>query len=216
MSTNKFIVVEGIDYAGKTTVVEQLTDILEKNGYSVCNTREPGGHTLGEKVREILVSQDANDPRDKDVWGILLAATRIEHGRHLINPALAEGKVVISSRYIMSTMTYQPEAMKWIQRITTGHQDVAEPDHMILCDVSTETAKQRKQKRSVDSPEDFDYMDDLWVPEWEAQREVFKGIATKLGDMATIFSTESPLDVQYARLELLLHNLGFKINAQEV
>ncbi len=206
-----FIVIEGIDYAGKTTVTEQLTDILTKNGYDVCNTREPGGHTVGERVRQILVSEDANKPEDKDVWGILLAATRIEHGRHLINPALKEGKVVISSRYVMSTMTYQPEALKWIQRITTGHPDVAEPDFMILCDVSTETAKKRKQQRFKDNPEDFDYMDDMWIPEWEEQRERFKDIAKRLGDMAVVFSTEDPLDVQYARLELLLHRIGFNI-----
>ena len=209
--SNMFIVVEGIDYAGKTTVTEQLTEILTKNGYDVCNTREPGGDTLGERVREVLVSSEANRPEDKDVWGILLAGTRIAHGRHLINPALAEGKVVISSRYIMSTMTYQPEAMKWIRRITTGHPDVAEPDFMILCDVSTETAKKRKAMRAEANPEDHDYMDDMWVPEWEEQRERFKAIANKLGDMATIFSTESKLELQYAKLENLLRKLGFRI-----
>lgn len=210
-----FIVIEGIDYAGKTTVCEQMTEILTNSGYEVCNTREPGGHTVGERVREILVSADANNPEDKDVWGLLLTATRIEHGRHLINPALKAGKVVISSRYIMSTMTYQPEAMKYAARITTSHPDVAEPDFMLLCDVSTETAKKRKQKRSETNPEDHDHMDDMWVPEWEEQRERFRDIAMKLGDMATIFSTEDPLDVQYARLELLLHKLGFNIKVKE-
>lgn len=206
-----FIVIEGIDYAGKTTLTEQITEILENNGYDVCNTREPGGHTVGERVREILVSEDANKPEDKDIWGILLAATRIEHGRHLIKPALAEGKVVISSRYVMSTMVYQPTALKWIERITTGHPDVAEPDFMILCDVSTEMAKRRKQKRSETTPDDHDYMDDMWVPEWEAQRDRFKAIATKLGDKACVFNTESPLDIQYENLKHLLRNIGFEI-----
>lgn len=206
-----FIVIEGIDYAGKTTVTEQMTTILEQAGYKVCNTREPGGHTLGERVREILVSEDANKPEDKDIWGLLLAATRIEHGRHLIKPALQEGKVVISSRYVMSTMVYQPTAMKWVERITTGHPDVVEPDFMILCDVSTDKAKERKQKRSVDSPDDHDYMDDMWVPEWEGQRQRFKDIALRLGDKACIFNTESPLNVQYENLKYLLRNIGFKI-----
>lgn len=206
-----FIIVEGIDYAGKTTVVEQMTDILIKNGYDVCNTREPGGHTLGERVREILVSKDANKPEDKDVWGLLLAATRIEHGRHLINPALKAGKIVISSRYIVSTAVYQPEALKWCEKVTREHPDVAEMDFMVLCDVSTEVAKQRKAKRFNDNPQDHDYMDDMWVPEWEEQRKRFKDIARKAGNKAFIFNTESPLDIQYENLKHLLRHIGFKI-----
>lgn len=208
-----FIVIEGIDYAGKTTVVEQINDILTKNGYDTINTREPGGHTLGERVREILVSEDANKPVDKDVWGLLLGATRIEHGRHLINPALKAGKVVISSRYIMSTMVYQPEALYWLEKVTRMHPDVAEPDFMILCDVSTETAKKRKQQRLEANPTDLDYMDDMWVPEWEAQRKRFKDVAAKLGDMAFVFSTEQPLDIQYQNLKILLRHIGFNISA---
>lgn len=208
-----FIVIEGIDYAGKTTVVEQINDILTKNGYDTINTREPGGHTLGERVREILVSEDANKSVDKDVWGLLLGATRIEHGRHLINPALKAGKVVISSRYIMSTMVYQPEALYWLEKVTREHPDVVEPDFMILCDVSTETAKKRKQQRLEANPSDLDYMDDMWVPEWEAQRQRFKDVAAKLGDMAFVFSTERPLDIQYQNLKSLLRHIGFNINA---
>lgn len=210
---SKFIVVEGIDYAGKTTVVEQINDILTKNGYETVNTREPGGYTVGERVREILVSKDANKSEDKDVWGILLAATRIEHGRHLINPALKAGKTVISSRYIMSTMVYQPEALYWIEKITRKHPDVAEPDFMILCDVSTQTARNRKVARLESNPEDLDYMDDLWIPEWEQQRQKFRDVARKLGDKAIVFSTENPLGVQYENLKHLLRHIGFNINA---
>lgn len=208
-----FIVIEGIDYAGKTTVVDQINKILKENNYETLLTREPGGHTLGERVREILVSEDANKPIDKDVWGLLLAATRIEHGRYLINPALKEGKIVISSRYVMSTMVYQPEALYWLEKTTRKHPDVAEPDFMILCDVSTATAKKRKQERSETNPNDHDYMDDMWVPEWEAQRKRFKDIAAKLGDKAFVFSTEHPLDTQYQNLKILLRHIGLKINA---
>jgi dTMP kinase len=211
-----FIVVEGIDYAGKTTVIEQMTDILQKNGYGVCCTREPGGHTVGERVREILVSKDANKTEDKDVWGLLLAATRIEHGRHLIKPALREGKIVISSRYIFSTTVYQPEALQWCEKVTREHPDVVEPDLLIVCDVSTETAKKRKQMRSEAKPEDHDYMDDMWVPEWEEQRKRFLEIVWKNRDRAIAFSTESPLELQYKKLQHLLRHVGFKINEEEV
>lgn len=206
-----FIIVEGIDYAGKTTVVEQMTTILTENGYDVCKTREPGGHTLGERIREILVSEDANKPEDKDVWGLLLAATRIEHGRHLINPALKAGKIVISSRYIISTAVYQPEALKWCEKVSREHPDVAEPDFMVLCDVSTEIAKERKVRRYSENPEDFDFMDDLWVKEWEAQRNRFREIARKAGNKAFTFNTESPLDEQYEKLKHLLRHIGFNI-----
>lgn len=206
-----FIVIEGIDYAGKTTVVNQLTQILQENNISTINTREPGGDTLGEAVRTILVSEVANKPEDKDVWGILLAGTRIAHGRHVINPALKEGKVVICSRYIYSTKVYQPEAMKYIRDITHKHPDVAVPDLVILCDVSIDIAKQRKLERSIESPDDHDHMDDMWVPEWEAQRERFKEVVMKLGDAGCIFNTESPLDVQYENLKRLTRSIGFDI-----
>lgn len=207
-----FIVVEGIDYSGKSTVVEQIGIILKQNNYEVCETREPGGFTLGERVREILVSEDANKPEDKDIWGILLAATRIEHGRHLIKPALKDGKVVISSRYIFSTSVYQPEAMKWIKDITEKHPDVVEPDFLIVCDVSTDTAKKRKSKRTEENPDDHDYMDDMWVPEWEKQRERFKAIARKNPEKSFVFSTEQPLSVQFENLKHLLRHIGFKIS----
>lgn len=205
--SSKFIVVEGIDYSGKTTTINRLETILKENGYDVCVTREPGGGPVGEKIREILV----DTPMDKDVWGLLLAATRIEHGRNVINPALNAGKVVISSRYVTSTYVYQKEAIPWLRDLTRKHKDIAEPDFLLLCDVDIDVARQRKEKRSNESPEGEDMMDDLWVPEWAQQRLEFLQMAQKLGDKAGVVNTGASESVQINHLKVILRYLGFTI-----
>jgi len=101
-----FITLEGIEGSGKTTQMQQLSTLFEKRGHVCVLTREPGGTTLGEKIRAILL-----DPASTELVPmaelLLYMADRAQHINSLINPSLAEGKVILCDRYFDATVVYQ-------------------------------------------------------------------------------------------------------------
>lgn len=101
-----FVVFEGGDGAGKSTQCRLLADALRASGYEVVLTREPGGTPVGEAIREVLLGVGSNGmaPRTE---ALLFAAARAEHAAALIRPARNRGAVVISDRYIDSSVAYQ-------------------------------------------------------------------------------------------------------------
>lgn len=107
--TGLFISFEGVDGVGKTTQVEQLRAYLEAQGRTVVVTREPGGTALGQAIRHMLlhgVDGAAADiaPRAE---ALLFAADRAQHVAEMIRPALERGAVVITDRYLDSSLAYQ-------------------------------------------------------------------------------------------------------------
>jgi dTMP kinase len=103
MSRGKFITLEGIDGAGKSTHVRGMADFLRARGKDTVVTREPGGTPLGEKLRAILLSQ----AMDIDTEALLMFAARREHIAQVIAPALAAGSWVVSERFTDATYAYQ-------------------------------------------------------------------------------------------------------------
>lgn len=104
MAEGLFITFEGVDGVGKTTQVELLRGYLEQKGRHVVVTREPGGTELGTKIRELLLHGGQVAPRAE---ALLYAADRAHHVATKIRPALEAGDVVISDRYIDSSLAYQ-------------------------------------------------------------------------------------------------------------
>ncbi|MBC7287339.1 MAG: dTMP kinase [Armatimonadetes bacterium] len=100
-----FIVFEGVEGSGKSTQARMLADALRARGLSVVLTREPGGTALGDAIREILLRGPAEMSPLCELF--LFCAARAEHVRHVIAPALAQGQVVISDRYEISSVVYQ-------------------------------------------------------------------------------------------------------------
>lgn len=101
----KFITVEGIDGAGKSTHIERIAAILEGYGVRVVVTREPGGTTLGERLREIMLDKSVEiDPVTETM---LMFAARHEHCVEVIRPALKRGYWVLCDRFTDSTYAYQ-------------------------------------------------------------------------------------------------------------
>lgn len=101
---SKFITFEGPEGSGKTTVIREITQRLESEGWEVVVTREPGGVKTGEDIRKILLEGEAIDDRSE---ALLFAASRREHLVNKVLPALHEGKVVLCDRYIDSSLAYQ-------------------------------------------------------------------------------------------------------------
>jgi dTMP kinase len=139
----RFITVEGIDGAGKSSHIEWLRAYLTEAGHSVVVTREPGGTPLGESLRAILL----NDPMSPETEMILMFAARAEHLASVIRPALETGAWVISDRFSDATYAYQvggrgvPE-QKFLA-LEALVQGGLQPDRTLLFDVSVETAQAR-------------------------------------------------------------------------
>jgi len=103
-----FISFEGIDGAGKTTVIKAIHDYLTSVGKNVVTTREPGGtnNILGEKIRNLLLNE-TDVKIDDRAEALLFAASRAQHVACFIKPSLDEGKIVLCDRYIDSSIVYQ-------------------------------------------------------------------------------------------------------------
>lgn len=101
-----FFCLEGLDGCGKSTQVQLLTEKLESEGYTVINVREPGGTTLGEKVREILLDPSLK-PCDMSEL-LLFNASRAQLLHDVVSPALQnENTIILADRFAGSTLAYQ-------------------------------------------------------------------------------------------------------------
>lgn len=101
-----FLSMEGLDGSGKSTQMERLTDTLDRYGFEVEHSREPGGTPIGEKIREILLDRN-NGEMTPETEALLYAAARAQHVRERIRPAVAEGKVLLCDRFLDSSVAYQ-------------------------------------------------------------------------------------------------------------
>ena len=104
-----FVVFEGGDGAGKSTQCRLLADALRARGREVVLTREPGGTSIGEAIREVLLGVGSQGMAAR-AEALLFAAARAQHAAELIRPAVARGAVVISDRYLDSSVAYQGAA----------------------------------------------------------------------------------------------------------
>lgn len=141
----KFITLEGIDGAGKSTHLGWLVDTLRGRGREVVQTREPGGTPLGEKLRGLLL----HDPMDQDTETLLMFAARREHIAKVIGPALDAGRWVVSDRFTDATFAYQGggRGLDWarIEALESWVQGALQPDLTLLFDLPEEVAAVRLQ-----------------------------------------------------------------------
>lgn len=107
MSDGLFISFEGVDGAGKTTQVNLLADHLRALGREVVVTREPGGTALGTQIRTMLLTANPDEEISPRTEALLFAADRAQHVSEVIRPALERGAVVITDRYLDSSLAYQ-------------------------------------------------------------------------------------------------------------
>jgi len=146
-----FITFEGIDGSGKSTQLRLLGNFLKANGSDALLTREPGGTTLGLRLRAALL--DAMEEVDPLTELLVFAADRAQHVRRLLRPALENGKVVFSDRYADATVAYQgagrgfaPELIAQIVELAT---EGLKPDLTLLFDVSIDESTTRTTRRST-------------------------------------------------------------------
>lgn len=106
MKRNLFITFEGPEGAGKTTVIQKITERLEQENIKVLSTREPGGIEIAEKIRAVILDPE-HTAMDERTEALLYAAARSQHYFEKVRPALDAGKLVICDRFIDSSLAYQ-------------------------------------------------------------------------------------------------------------
>ena len=142
-----FLTVEGLDGSGKGTQVERLLDALDRWGYEVVHTREPGGTPIGEKIRNILLDRENTAMADV-TEALLYAASRAQHVQEKILPAMAEGKVVLCERSLDSSVAYQGGGRQMgidrILRINAPAVEGAMPDMTVYLDLDHRESLRRR------------------------------------------------------------------------
>ncbi|HID61922.1 MAG TPA: dTMP kinase [Anaerolineae bacterium] len=142
-----FITFEGPDGSGKTTQAQLLYEYLQKRGYPVLLTREPGGTGIGDQIREVLHSLENTGmlPRTEI---LLYSASRAQLVGQIIRPHLARGAIVLCDRYADSTLAYQGYGhgldLQVLQVITTFATGGLKPDLTIYLDIDVEEGLRRK------------------------------------------------------------------------
>lgn len=146
------IVFEGGDGAGKSTQVQAVARALESQGRTVIRTREPGGTPLAESVRG-LVLDPAHAPVDAYTEALLFASARADHVNRFIRPAIDRGDVVISDRFVDSSVAYQGAArglgVENVQELNEWALRGLTPDLTVLLDVDTSVAESRRTGRGL-------------------------------------------------------------------
>ena len=161
-----FIVMEGPDGSGKTTQINLLKEYLEEAGYECLITREPGGTVIGEEIRQLILN-----PEHKEMSPVtemlLYAASRAQLVHEVIGPALEEGKIVISDRFVDSSIVYQGIARKLgistVSAVNAPGIGIYRPNGIFFIDLSeAEGLRRKKEQKNLDRMEqegiDFHHM----------------------------------------------------------
>ncbi|MFC2154001.1 dTMP kinase [Candidatus Altiarchaeota archaeon] len=134
-----FIVLEGLDGCGKSTQARLLAEWLEKQGKDALLTAEPTKNSIGKAIREILAGEEEIDPR---ALSLLFTSDRGEHLVKEVEPALKQGKIVVSERYYYSTISYQnAQGVDWDWLVSLN--DFRKPDLAFLLEVPADWASKR-------------------------------------------------------------------------
>jgi dTMP kinase len=169
-----FVAFEGGEGSGKSTQVQLMADIMREAGHRVCVTHEPGGTALGERVRELVLHAAAPVTPRAEV--LLFAADRAHHVDTVIKPALDSGAVVLTDRYVDSSLAYQgagrnlnPIDVRRISRWATGD---LRPDLTVLLDIPAAEGLARARGRG-----EADKLEGESLAFHERVRAAFRGLA---------------------------------------
>lgn len=167
MSKGLFIVVEGADFAGKTTFVKQLKDVLGLQDFSSVLFRSPGGMDSGEAIRELLV----NTALSEEARTLIFSANRVDSTQKIINPLIEKGINVIGTRWRWSSNVYQDNQK--VADYIDETMKVAIPDVYILLECSDAAFNIANEKRLQEDNAQIDLMDAEYTQNYSLVKERF-------------------------------------------
>lgn len=152
-----FIVMEGPDGSGKTTQINLLEQYLKEAGYECLITREPGGTVIGEEVRELILNPEYKEMSPVTEM-LLYAASRAQLVHEVIGPALEAGRIVISDRFVDSSIVYQGIArnlgISTVAAVNAPGTGIYRPDGIFFIDLSeAEGIRRKKNQKKLDRME---------------------------------------------------------------
>lgn len=198
----KFITLEGMDGAGKSTHIPDIVNQLKTSGREVVCTREPGGTPLGEDLREILLHKSMHPETET----LLMFAARREHIANVIAPALAKGAYVISDRFTDATYAYQAGAKgvpaEKVNLLETWVQGNLQPDVTILFDVPVEISL--KRLATARTPDKFEREN---VDFFEKLRNAYLERAKKDAARFRIINANQSLEVVKKEIKVIVEEI---------
>ena len=201
-----FITFEGTDGAGKTTQIQRLSTDLSQAGYDVCLTREPGGTSISEQIRDMLLNPDHSEMAATTEL-LLYAASRAQHVSEVIKPALELGKIVISSRFADAMVVYQGygrgldlERIHHLNRIAT---DGITPDVTFVLDLPVEVGLQRVQN----SRGSLDRLEREKIEFHQRLREGYRRLAQQEPQRLKIIDAQVSPEQVYAQIQAVIQLL---------
>ena len=197
-----FITFEGIDGSGKSTQLRLLANFLRANRCDVLLTREPGGTSVGIRLRSALL--DAQEEVDPLTELLVFAADRAQHVRRVLRPALESGLVVFSDRYADATAAYQgagrgfaPELIAEIIELAT---EGLKPDLTVLFDLSVDDSTARTRRR-LNGKQKGDRLDAETDEFHNCVREAYLRIARAEPERVKIVETNHAVEVTHERVK---------------
>ena len=207
MQTQKgmaFIVFEGLDGAGKSTLIQSLQKYLQDQGHTVVLTREPGGTPLGEELRGILLRKEGDTPCPKAEL-LLYEAIRAQHVEKKIAPALAENHWVLCDRFTASSLAFQVggrqlsrEPVDWLNNYATGE---VTPRLTVLLDLSTEVSLSRLHGRAqAGAEQELDRFEQEAADFHKRVRHYYLQLAEEQGENWLVLDAEKSPENLFAEL----------------
>jgi len=205
--SGKFITFEGGEGCGKTTQIERVVTRLRADGRTVLVLREPGGTSVGEQIRHILQHSKQSIGMVPESELLLFCASRAQLVREIIQPALAEGKIVIADRFFDSTTVYQgvgrklnPAAVQFINEFAIGD---CRPDLTLVIDLDPRVGLERARGREL-----FDRMENQSLDFYDRVRQGYFALARQEPARIKILDgSQSLAAIEQQIWELLRHVL---------
>ena len=196
--TGGFITLEGIEGAGKTTVVAGLIAMLEQRGCTVQATREPGGTPLAEQLRGVLLSR-GSETISPVAETLLMFAARSIHLENRIRPALERGEWIICDRYTDATRAYQGAGRavdtEWIEQLARAVHAGVEPDLTLLLDLPVMVGLERARQRRVARGESVvDRFESETIEFFERVRAAYLQLAAASPQRFVVIDATEPLE----------------------
>ncbi|MGX7091832.1 dTMP kinase [Hutsoniella sourekii] len=195
MLRQRFISIEGPDGSGKSTVVKQLGQRLQERGLDPLLTREPGGSPIAEQIREVIL-HTGNTAMDIRTETLLYAAARRQHLSETILPALEAGRLVITDRYVDSSLAYQGAArdipMELVWQINQFAIEDFLPSLTLLIDVPSQIGLERIHQAR--GQRQYDRLDQEDLSFHQASRQAFLDLAKQAADRFVVIDGCQPIE----------------------
>ncbi len=205
---NMFITFEGPEGSGKSTQINLLSTALEQQGYSVVQTREPGGTSIGDQIRG-CVHDVGNSAMVSTAELLLYSASRAQLVEEVIRPSLAAGKIVLCDRYADSTFAYQGYGrgldLTMLQQITAYATGGLKPNLTLLLDIDVKSGLARR----TDGGEEMNRLDLEAVSFHQKVRAGYRKMAAQESERWVVVDAERPLTlIQQELQEIILAKLA--------